>query len=165
MKKLFMILPLVLVLCCAFGCEKAEESVEEPAVDIAADVSAIESLLNQVENAWNEGDLDAFMATIADNAVYMPPDEPVLIGKEAIRNWYDFDNFSFDVTINSDEIEVHGDWAFQRSHWNGSWVQKDSGEITRMESKTINIFRRQPEGSWKNSYAIWNFTKRETKKE
>jgi uncharacterized protein (TIGR02246 family) len=165
MKKLLVILPMVFLLCFTFSCQQAEEVAEEPAVDVEADIAAIESLTNQVMNSWNEGDLDAFMDTIADNAIYMPPGEPVINGKEAIRNWYNFDNFSFDVTIFIDEIEVQGDLGFQRSHWKGSWIQKDSGETTQMESKTINIFKKQPDGSWKNAYAIWNFTNRETSEE
>jgi uncharacterized protein (TIGR02246 family) len=114
--------------------------------------------------AFNEGDLEAFMATVTEDAVYMPPGEPVLIGKETIRNWYNelFDKISFDVTISSDEIEICGDWAIQRTTWKGSMIQKDSGETTQAESKNIIIFRRQPDGSWKNSHAIWNFTSRET---
>ena len=36
MKKLFVILPLVFLLCITFGCQKSEEAAEEPVVDIAA---------------------------------------------------------------------------------------------------------------------------------
>ncbi|NOR12305.1 MAG: DUF4440 domain-containing protein [Candidatus Aminicenantes bacterium] len=163
MKKLLMVLPLVFLLCFTLSCQKqAEEVAEEPVVDVEADVEAIKSLVNEVEKAFNERNLEAYMATIADDAVYMPPGVPALIGKEAIRNWYDFEATSFKATIFSDEIEVHGDWAFSRAHWKGSWIQKDSGETTQMESKTVNIFRRQPDGSWKSSHAIWNYTSRET---
>ena len=161
MKKILMIIPLVILLCFTFGCQQYYEEVK-PTVDIEADIAAIESLTNQVMNAWNEGDLDAFMATVAEDAVYMPPGEPVLIGKEAIRNWYDFGKETYDVTISSDEIEICGDWAIQRETWKGSWIQKDSGETTQFESKDINIYRRQPDGSWKKSHSIWNFTSRET---
>ena len=159
MKKLLMIIPLVFLLCFTFSCQAYEE---KPTVDIEADVAAIESLTNQVMKAFNEGDLEAFMATIADNAVHMPPGYPVLIGKEAIRNWYTFDKISFDVTISSDEIEICGDWAIQRATWKGSWTQKDSGETTQFEAKDIYIHRRQPDGSWKNSHTIWNSTSMET---
>ena len=162
MKKLLMIIPLVILLCFTFGCQQGEEVAEEPAVDVAADVAAIESLTNQVMNAWNEGDFEAFMATVAEDAVHMPPGYPVLIGKEAIRSWYDFDKISFDVTISSDEIEICGDWAIQRATWKGSWIRKDSGETTQIESKDIYIYRRQPDGSWKNSHTIWNSTSMET---
>ena len=158
MKKLLVILPMVILLCFAFSCQKAEEVTEEPMVDVEADIAAIESLTNQVMIAFNEGDLDAFMATIADDAVHMPSGYPALIGKEAIRNWYTFDNISFDVTISSDEIEICGDWAIQRATWKGSWEKKDSSETKQFESKDIYIYRRQPDGSWKNSHTIWNST-------
>jgi uncharacterized protein (TIGR02246 family) len=162
MKKLLLILPFVILLCFTFGCQKAEEVAEEPVADVEADVAAIENLQNQVVKAFNEGNLEAFMATIADDAVYMPPGESVLIGKDAIRNWYDFETINFDVTVVSDEIEVHGDWAFHRYHWEGSWILKESGETTKFESKDISILRKQPDGSWKTTHSIWNFTTRET---
>jgi proline iminopeptidase len=38
MKKLFMVLPLVLLLCFTFGCQKGEEVAEEPVVDVEADI-------------------------------------------------------------------------------------------------------------------------------
>ncbi len=162
MKKLLLILPLVFLLCFTFGCQKAEEVAEEPAVDIAADVEAIKSLVNEVEKTFNEGDLDAYMTTFADDAIAMPPGEPALIGKEAIRDWYNFDELSFDSKIFTDEVEICGDWAFHRGHWKGSWIQQTSGEITNYESRSINIYRRQPDGSWKASRTIWNFITRET---
>ena len=163
MKKTLMIIPLVTLLCFTFSCQAYEE---KPTVDIEADVEAIKSLTDEIMKAFNEGDLEAFMATVAEDAVYMPPGEPALIGKEAIRNWYTelFDKMSFDATISSDEIEICGDWAIQRATWKGSWIQKDSGETTQFESPGIYIYRKQLDGSWKNSHAIWNFTSMETRR-
>ena len=45
MKKLFMILPLVFLLCITFGCQQGEEVVEEPVVDIAAEKQAAEKVI------------------------------------------------------------------------------------------------------------------------
>ena len=163
MKKLLVILPLVFLLCFTFGCQKAEEVAEEPTVDVEADIAAIKTLINQVEIAFNEGDLDAYMSTVADDAVDMPPDAPAVIGKEAIRDWYGFlGSTSFEVKIFIDEIEVSGDWAFYRSHWKGSYTQENSGQKTEMESKVIGILKRQPDGSWKITHTIFNFTSRKT---
>jgi len=44
MKKLFMIIPLVILLCFAFGCQKGEEVAEEPAVDVEAREEVIKPL-------------------------------------------------------------------------------------------------------------------------
>ena len=40
MKKLFMVLPLVFLLCFTFSCQKAEEVAEEPVVDVEAEKAA-----------------------------------------------------------------------------------------------------------------------------
>ena len=163
MKKLFMILPLVFLLCFTFSCQKGEEVAEEPAVNVEADIAAIKTLINQVERAFNEGDLDAYMSTVADDAVVLEPNEPAIIGKEAIRDWYGFiESMSFDMKIFIDEIEVSGDWAFHRSNWKGSWTEEDSGQKTEIESKDIGILKRQPDGSWKTTHTIFNFTSRKT---
>ncbi len=163
MKKLYVILPMVLLLCFTFGCQKAEEVAEEPAVNVEADIAAIKTLINQLEIAFNEGDLDAYMSTVADDAVVLEPNEPAIIGKEAIRDWYGWiESVSFDMKIFIDEIEVSGDWAFHRSHWKGSWTNEDSGQKAEIESKDIGILKRQPDGSWKITHTIFNFTSRKT---
>ncbi len=159
MKKLLMIIPLVILLYFTFSCQAYEE---KPAVDIEADIEALKSITDKVMKAFNEGDLESFMTTITDDAVFMPPGEPVIIGKEAIRNWYNFDKIGFDVTISVDEIEVCGDWAFLRATWIGTQTQKESDETTEFKATDMSIHRRQPDGSWKTSHAIWNFTSMET---
>ena len=106
--------------------------------------------------AFNESNLDLFMSLVADDAVWMPPGASILIGKAAIRNWQNFDKMNFDATIFTDEIEICGDWAFQRVHWEFSWTLKDSNETTLSKSKEIFIYRRQSDGSWLTSHAIWN---------
>ena len=160
MKKSLMIIPLVILLCFTFSCQAYEE---KPAVDIEADIEALKSITDKVMKAFNEGDLESFMTTITDDAVFMPPGEPVIIGKEAIRNWYNFDKIGFDVTISVDEIEVCGDWAFLRATWIGTQTQKESDETTEFKATDMSIHRRQPDGSWKTSHAIWNFTSMETR--
>jgi ketosteroid isomerase-like protein len=163
MKKSFLIWAIVLLLCLLFGCQKnGAEGEEVSKVDVEVDIVAIEKLIQQTQDAFNAGDLDTYMASIADDAVFMPQGTASLVGKQAIRDWYNFDNMDFDSTIIIDEIEVHGDLAFARSHWDGSWVQKDIQETTLYKSQTINIFKRWPDGSWKNWRTIWNFVTRET---
>ena len=162
MKRLLMIIPLVFLLCFTFGCQKAEEVAEEPAVDVEADKDAIRNLTNKRVKAFNESNIDLFMSLVADDAVWMPPGVSILNGKEAIRNWQNFDEMNFDATIFTDEIEICGDWAFQRVHWEGSWTLKAGGETIPYKSKEIFIYRRQPDGSWLTSHAIWNGSPLET---
>jgi uncharacterized protein (TIGR02246 family) len=153
MKKSLMIIPLVILLCFTFSCQAYEE---KPAVDIEADVEAIKSLSDEIMKAYNEGDLEVLMAIVAEDVVFMPPGEPTLIGKEAIRNWHDFDKISFDVNITVEEVQVLGDWAFMRDIWIGTVTQKESGEKFELNNKSLILLRRQPDGTWKMSYSMFN---------
>ena len=153
MKKLLMIIPLVILLCFTFSCQAYEE---KPTVDIEADVEAIKSLSDEIMKAYNEGDLEALTAIVAEDVVFMPPGEPALIGKEAMRNWHDFDKISIDVNITVEEVQVLGDWAFMRDIWIGTVTQKESGEKFELNNKSLILLRRQPDGTWKMSYSMFN---------
>jgi uncharacterized protein (TIGR02246 family) len=149
---------LVFLLCFTFSCQQGEEVVEEPVVDVEADIEAIRNLMNESTRAFNEDDFEGAMSKIADDAIWMPPNEPVIVGKEAIRNWYnEFKNTSFDVTVTSDELKLCGDWAYERATWTGTLTSKDTGETTRIKATDMYIHQRQSDGSWKTSRAMWNF--------
>ena len=151
-----MVLPLVFLLCFTFVCQKGEEVAEEPVVDVEADVEAIKALEQATMKAFNEGDLDSYISLFVDDAVWMPPGNVTIQGKEEIRNWLNFDLFSYDIAITVDEVQVNGDWAFVRDNWKGAGSQKESGETTEFNMKSIVIVKRQPDGSWKITHAIWN---------
>jgi uncharacterized protein (TIGR02246 family) len=159
MKKLFMILSLVFLLCFTFGCQKAEEVAEEPAVDVEADVEAIKALFANNSSVINSGDLEGWIDQFTEDAIFMPPNSAVLKGKEAgreyARPWYEQLNMEFDLTV--DEIEVHGNWAFARWHYVGRYTPKSGGEPTQQKGKEIWILKRQTDGSWKCSHIIWNY--------
>ena len=148
-----MILPMVFLLCFTFGCELRKERAEEPVVNVEADVAAIENLINQVEKAFNEGDLDAFMAIIDDEVKMLPPNAPTVSGIETVRSIYrtEFDSFDLNLTITIEEIHACGDLAFSRDGWKGSLNPKDSSEPIVFDNKVITIYKKQPDGSWK----IW----------
>ena len=156
------IILLALIICLILSFQQGSNASEDHATGVQEDLSAVKKLSEQALTAFNEGDLDAYMDTIAEDAIWMPPGRPPLVGKEEIRNWYNFDDIKFSFTLSLEEIEIHGDFAFTRSKRKGKWVNKTTGETTRAESNTINMYKRQPDGSWKTHRANWNFTKRET---
>jgi uncharacterized protein (TIGR02246 family) len=157
MKKLFMVLPLVFLLCFTFSCQYGEEVAEEPVVDVEADVEAIKGLGQVVMKAFSEEDLDSYIELLVDDAVWMPPDAVTIIGKEKIRNHYNFELYSFKAAITVDEVQVLGDWAFVRDTWKGTVTQKESGETNEFDEKNLFIMKRQLDGYCKITHAIWNY--------
>jgi ketosteroid isomerase-like protein len=142
MKKLWMILLLVFLMCLNFSCQQpVEETVEKvkSALDVEADIAAIEILTKECSRAWNEGDYEGYMALIDENALFLPPN--------AYSN--SFNSLDFDVTITTEEIHVAGDLAFSRDGWKGSMNPKDGSEPILFDNKTLSIYKRQADGSWK----------------
>jgi uncharacterized protein (TIGR02246 family) len=110
MKKLLMILPMVFLLCFTYGCQQSEEVAEEPAVDVAADLEAIKKISDEWSAAFNAGDIDKLVSLFTDDAVRIPPNKPILIGKEAIRGWIQwlFDQVTMEHESELVDVKVSG---------------------------------------------------------
>jgi len=68
MKKLLMILPLVLLLCFTFGCQKAEEVAEEGLTEEEVNV-----VVGEVIKIWNNADMAAVDKVYSSDIVYSDP--------------------------------------------------------------------------------------------
>jgi ketosteroid isomerase-like protein len=158
MKKLFMILPLVLLLCVSFGCQQAEEVAEEPAVDVEADVKAIKSLIDDTSRAWYEGDYEGYMETIDEEAMFLSPNYPAIEGLETLRSIYqtELGSNNYELTITTEEILVSGDLAYSLGIWKGTVNPKDGSEPYVFNNKNLVIYKRQVDGSWKVFRAMYN---------
>ncbi len=151
MKKLLMILPLVFLLCFTFGCQQAEEVAEEPAVDVEADIEAIKKMPDDFNAAINAGDIDKLVSLFTDDAVRIPPNEPALIGKEAIRGLFQQQLNQFTVQNEGVivDLKVSGDLAFYRGSWTSINTPKDGGEPLKYNGSFVSVIQKQPDGSWK----------------
>lgn len=152
--KLFHLLPLLLL---GVACQSAETE-SAGTTSTAADVEALTELVGQYDAAVNSGNLDGLMALFADDAVEMPPDEPVVIGKDAIRlrGEPNFAEYNDHVSSTVEDIQVSGDWAFQRMAYTESRTPKEGGDTTTVVGKWVLISQRQADGSWLIDTEIWN---------
>lgn len=82
-----------------------------------SDITAIKETLSQYAVGFNTGDFDLWISLWADDGVQMPPDTPVRIGKEQIREGMKsaFDQMNLEIAITSiDEARVYGDLGLTR---------------------------------------------------
>jgi len=79
MKKLFMILPLVFLLCFAFSCQQTEVSALSD-----EDMAAIKATAETFSLAVSSEDFTALAELFTEEAVLMPPNLPRIQGKEAV---------------------------------------------------------------------------------
>jgi uncharacterized protein (TIGR02246 family) len=158
MKKQFIIMSLILLLCFAFACQQAEEVVEEPARDVKADVQAIKELLENNASVISASDLDGWLAQFPDDAVFMNPNAEILVGVEASRQFAQplFEQFDHEMAVTIQEVEVFGDQAFARWSFTWDYAPKAGGDTIQETGKEIWIFKRQDDNAWKCSHIIWN---------
>ena len=122
-------------------------------------VEAINRLQKEVDETIVRGDTEHYLTLLADDAVLMPPNAPVVVGKDAIRKWSQEMSKLFRIDRYAqidDEVVVNGNWAFRRATYNWSLTSLASGKSLRDSGKFIIIYRRQPDGSWRVARDIWN---------
>jgi uncharacterized protein (TIGR02246 family) len=91
-------------------------SKEQCTTATEADVEAINRVREAHVAALNRGDADAWVAVFSEDAVQMPPNEPANVGGDAIRLWTQafLNQFSTQFSLSVEELQMAGDWAFER---------------------------------------------------
>ncbi len=134
--------------------------VTEENVDVEADIAAIKEGGNLYALALNTGDLELWLSLHTDDVVKMGPDAPAIFGNEALRAKMEpaFDNFTFEMALNSEETQVDGDLGYDRGNYTVAITPKAGGEtiITMPDGKFLTIYKRQADGSWKISHDCYN---------
>jgi len=139
----------VLVLSASAWC--AETSPTNPkSVEIAAHGAYV--------SAINSNDTETLMADLTDDIVYQVPNEPEIIGKEAVRKWVAEYFGAYRTTWEKTSIAftVIGDWAFERYIYKAKDVEKKTGAVTTDRGKGVNIFRRGKDEKWRVAIDGWS---------
>jgi ketosteroid isomerase-like protein len=158
MKNTFMVIPLFFLCCFAVGCLQRGEVAEEPVADVEADIQAIKDAIVEVEAAVNAGDTDRAMVHLADDAVLIRPNEPALIGKEAIRGsvQQEFDEVTLQDVYTVKSIKVSGDLAVAHFLWSTTFKFIANGKVDETNGNWIMVFGKQSDETWKIIYSIWS---------
>lgn len=104
-----------------------------------ADVEAITALYDQYMSTIAEGDVDGYVALWIEDMILMPPNNAIVEGKEAARQWVQsyFDQFRIKEILSLDEIAVSCDWAFARGTYEFQATPKTEGEAIQTSGKII----------------------------
>ena len=106
-------------------------------------VSQPQEIHQAVQDAFNAKDVDALVALYEDEARMVGPDGSVVVGKDAIREQWQFAlAMNAPMKLQTRFCVEMGDIALLRNDWS-----LDSPDI-EMGSSTCEVARRQPDGSW-----------------
>ena len=144
MKRLAPVLLVLLFASCATtttpGVAEAVEGAE----------AAIRGLVDTFDSSMRAGNLPGFMALYADDAVLMPPNAPAFAGRAAVQQFWGglLAAGSSDVDLIPDDIQVSGDVAIERGHYEVTKPFRDSG-------KYVVVWRNRG-GKWLITHDIFN---------
>ena len=123
----------------------------------SGDEQAVRTAMEQLFETYNTGDLDGHVAMFTEDSVELPPNQPVVVGREEIHKRKSRFMEMADAILHAriDELVVSGDWAFVRMTGTGTIAIKDGPTISP-DDKAILIWKRISDGTWKLSHDIWN---------
>ena len=139
--------------CAGGGCSQLpRETTSGP------DVDAINQLREREFAAFSQGRPDELAALFTDDCVLMPPNQPQVNGREALRRWAQTlaDHFTLGGGYTGAQVTVTGDWAYERYTGAMRLTPKAGGAQIEERVKGIHVYRRQPDGSWLIASDAWN---------
>ncbi len=120
------------------------------AAEIAANNSAF-------ENAVERGDVEAIGALLAPDVMALPPDGPIVRGREAVKQlWASAirDHGMKSCRITTDELDIVGDVASEVGHV-GMTLAPLGGKSETAKIKYVVVWKRLG-GKWLLHRDIWN---------
>ena len=131
----------------------------ETSVDRKAEGEKLMQLSREWSTSAASNNLDKTLSYWADDAVVMSPGQPVIKGKKAIREMMEstakIPGFRIRWEPLSVEVSQSGDMAYMIEK-NQVTVNDSLGHPITELNKAVTVWKKQPDGSWKNVVDIWN---------
>ena len=154
---LFAVLPMLVALACSAKNDAASKpDTATPAASAAptdegAVRRAIDSANTRFIAAIERGDSATAVASYADDAVIMMPNDQTWRGLDAARKG--FAGFLSQASIknakaSTDDVMVRGDLAVETGHYEWTIVPKGGKEM-KDKGKYLTVWKRQADGAWK----------------
>jgi ketosteroid isomerase-like protein len=113
-------------------------------------------------DAINSNETERVMACYDEDAAVMPPDAPLVQGREALRIWVAkyFAEYQTRWEKVSQVVWTEGDYGFDQGVDHGVDTPRKGGAPASFTVKGILIYKRQKSGELKVFRDIWNYNSR-----
>ena len=132
--------------------------------ELTPDEQALRQTLLDYVNHMNKGDFTQWLSLWSEEAVQMPPYVPAWVGKEKIGKAMKpvFEKNKIELKIKAvNDVIVHHDMGLTRCVFTLALVDGNGKRIPLYpEGKTLTIYARQKDGSWKITHDCSNVSTR-----
>lgn len=144
----------LLAICAVLLC-----SCVAPKPDVAQVRKVIEEMTKKSEHDLLAGIVDTSLANYSEDAVSLPNNGPMLMGKEAIRSYTrqmlslgtKFTNVKFVTT----DVQTSGDLAYEIGTYAMTMQIPPGGEVAE-EGKYLTVYEKAADGTWKIKVETFN---------
>lgn len=134
----------VSVSACATGANQQEFT--------RADADAIRQTAADLTTAFNAKQVDKIVSLYADNSIFMPPNAPLMRGREPLQSFYTglIERGAANLELHPEEVNGHGPLAYESGSYS---LTLDKGGRDR--GKYVRILRNTA-GHWRTEKMIWS---------
>jgi ketosteroid isomerase-like protein len=130
-------------------------------LDRTALQGGVDSAASRLLTALRTNSSDSLMVLMAEDVVLMPPNEPVLKGKAAVRAWYG--QFltqlrTSGLTTTDREVLIGGEWATELATYEWALAPAAGGPAAIDRGSYVQVWHREPDGRWLFARELWNST-------
>jgi len=128
-----------------------------------ADARAIDECLEKEGQYAHNKDLDGLMSLYTEDALFIPPDSDLVVGKKAIRHlfeaWFSTIEGEIEWKAKAEEIIGVGEYLAIRYTCTQTYVFKDKrkGQGPRTGKPRGVALYRHTEDGWKLYWDVWNY--------
>jgi ketosteroid isomerase-like protein len=160
---MFMIFPLVLVLCFAFGCQQAEHVAEEPVVDVEAEKLIVEKELQAFEivhkAAIDSKDIEGILQFYSSDLITISPGEPILYGNDWIRTTLNdlYNTYEFTEDFKFIDIRIIGDRVAASFSFTQQMTPLAGGDEIEQTGKGMCILKKIELDNWQFEWNAYSY--------
>ena len=139
-RRIAITIALVLLSCALSGCHAGARPLS------AADIQAHRDMSQEFLDRVHAGDWDGLSEMYTEDAVVMQPNQPAIVGREAIRAFWAAMPPIRELRFIDDAIVGEGDLVYVYGRY---WLTFDLPGEPGDEGKYLDVRARQPDGGWK----------------
>ncbi len=131
-----------------------------PQVDVEAERAAVLEAFIEAKQAVAAKDMEGFVSFFADGASRLPPNAPMVTGRDAIREftseWFEAPGLAFSFPgPGRAEVSRAGDLGYTVGSYEVT-VNDAEGNPVTSRGKVVVVWKKQSDGTWKAVLDIWN---------
>jgi ketosteroid isomerase-like protein len=121
-------------------------------------VEEVKKLRADYMKAQDADDVEACLSYWDEEGALMPPNQPIVLGIEAMRPWYvrRFSQIRHGVDIHFDDFMVSKEWSMAQGRFEGSFIPRDGSNPIEVRGKYLELHKRQADGSLKFYRHMWS---------